>query len=92
VRIGRVVVAAPSRGAGLATELMTAALELTGSRPCVLDAQAHLAGYYAGLGFAPTGPEYVEDGIPHLPMRRTAGAGAYGSAATSSATERRRPV
>jgi ElaA protein len=92
VRIGRVVVAAPARGAGLAAALMTAALELTENRPCVLHAQAHLAGYYAGLGFAPTGPEYVEDGIPHVPMRRTADAGTYGSAATRSATERRRPV
>jgi ElaA protein len=67
---------------------MTAALELTGTRPCVLDAQAHLAGYYAGLGFAATGPEYVEDGIAHVPMRRAG----QGSVATSSATERRRPV
>jgi len=86
VRIGRVVVAAEARGAGLAGALMAAALELAGDRPCVLDAQAHLAAFYAGLGFVPTGPEYVEDGIPHLPMAR------YGSPATSSATERLRPV
>jgi len=87
VRIGRVVGGAPARGAGLATVLVTAALELAGTRPCVLDAQAYLAGYYAGLGFAATGPEYVEDGIPHVPMRLV-----QGSAATRSATERRRPV
>jgi ElaA protein len=92
VRIGRVVVAAPARGAGLATALMAAALELADTRPCVLDAQAHLAGYYAGLGFTAIGPEYVEDGIPHLPMHRAAVDGAQGSADTSSATERRRPV
>jgi ElaA protein len=96
VRIGRVVVAAPARGAGLATTLLTAALRLADTRPCVLDAQAHLAGYYAGLGFTATGPEYVEDGIPHVPMRLTAThaaqGSAQGSADTSSATERRRPV
>jgi ElaA protein len=69
-RIGRVVVAKHARGAGLAAELMSAALELAGDRPVVLAAQAHLAAYYARLGFVPTGPEYVEDGIAHLPMRR----------------------
>jgi ElaA protein len=70
-RIGRVCVAATARGAGLARELTTHALDLIGPRECVLDAQTYVAGFYAGLGFAPTGPEYVdEDGIPHVPMRR----------------------
>ncbi|GAA5181406.1 GNAT family N-acetyltransferase [Rugosimonospora acidiphila] len=69
-RIGRVCVAAPQRGTGLARRLMAAALERVGDRACVLDAQSHLAGFYASLGFAPTGPEFVEDGIPHIPMRR----------------------
>ncbi|WP_329008005.1 GNAT family N-acetyltransferase [Micromonospora rifamycinica] len=69
-RIGRVVVAPTARGGGLAGRLMTEALRLVGDQPCVLAAQAHLAGFYAGHGFAVTGPEYVEDGIPHLPMRR----------------------
>lgn len=69
-RIGRVVVAKPARGAGLAGRLMAAALERVGERECVLDAQSPLAGFYARLGFAVTGPEFVEDGIPHVPMRR----------------------
>ncbi|MEV4842347.1 GNAT family N-acetyltransferase [Micromonospora matsumotoense] len=69
-RIGRVVVAPAARGGGLAGRLMTEALRLVGDRPCVLEAQAHLAGFYAGHGFTATGPQYVEDGIPHLPMRR----------------------
>ena len=43
---------------------------MVGDRPCVLEAQAHLAGFYAGHGFRSSGPQYVEDGIPHLPMRR----------------------
>ncbi|WP_431918237.1 GNAT family N-acetyltransferase [Micromonospora wenchangensis] len=71
VRIGRVVVAPAARGGGLAGRLMTEALRLVGGRPCVLAAQAHLAGFYARHGFTVTGPEYVEDGIPHLPMRRS---------------------
>ncbi len=69
-RIGRVVVAHAARGGGYASRLVTEALALAGDGPCVLDAQAHLAGFYARYGFTPTGPEFVEDGIAHLPMRR----------------------
>ncbi|MEV7226265.1 MULTISPECIES: GNAT family N-acetyltransferase [Polymorphospora] len=69
-RIGRVLVARAARGDGLAGRLMTEALRVVGNRPSVLDAQAHLAGFYARFGYTPTGPEYVEDGIPHIPMRR----------------------
>lgn len=72
-RIGRVVVAAPARGRGLAGMLIMAGLRLAGERPCVLDAQAHLVGLYRRYGFVPTGPEYVEDGIPHITMRREPG-------------------
>jgi ElaA protein len=71
-RIGRVCVAASARGAGLAKELMRSALELIGPRPCVLAAQTYLTGFYEEFGFARTGPEFVEDGIPHLPMVRAA--------------------
>jgi ElaA protein len=69
-RIGRVVVAKHARGDGHAGRLMTEALALIGDRPCVLEAQSYLVGFYARYGFSPTGPEYVEDGIPHVPMRR----------------------
>jgi ElaA protein len=69
-RIGRVVTAPRARGAGLAGRLITEALRLIGDRPSVLDAQAHLAGFYARFGFAPAGPEFLEDGIPHIPMAR----------------------
>ncbi|MBQ1051329.1 GNAT family N-acetyltransferase [Micromonospora sp. C51] len=69
-RIGRVVVAPEARGAGHAGRLMTAALAEIGDRPCVLDAQSHLVDFYTRHGFMVSGPEYVEDGIPHTPMRR----------------------
>ena len=69
-RIGRVCTRADARGIGLAGDLMVAALELAGERQIVLDAQSHLAGWYARYGFRPTGAEFVEDGIPHIPMRR----------------------
>ena len=70
-RIGRVVVAPARRAAaGTPARLMSAALEVVGNRPCVLEAQSHLVAFYARHGFAVSGPEYVEDGIPHTPMRR----------------------
>jgi ElaA protein len=69
-RIGRVAVAQGHRGQRLAERLMRAALELVGERACVLDAQSYLADWYSRLGFEQTGPEFLDDGIPHVPMRR----------------------
>lgn len=67
-RIGRVCVAMQGRGRGIAEDLMHAALARCAG-PVVLDAQAHLSGWYERLGFVVTGPRFVEDGIPHVPMR-----------------------
>lgn len=69
-RIGRVVVAPAARRGGLAGDLMRAALDLAGDRPCVLDAQSYLVDFYARFGFTPTGPEFLDEGVPHVPMRR----------------------
>lgn len=69
-RIGRVVLAPAARGRGLADRLMRACLDVCPGRDVVLDAQTPLARWYAGFGFAADGEEFVEDGIPHLPMRR----------------------
>jgi ElaA protein len=49
---------------------MRAALDEVGDQACVLDAQSYLVGYYESFGFVVSGEEFVEDGIPHLPMRR----------------------
>ncbi|WP_312856338.1 GNAT family N-acetyltransferase [Nocardioides pelophilus] len=72
-RVGRVVLATAARGRGLADGLIEAALGHCRSedpaRDVVLDAQTPLAGWYAGFGFAVDGEEFVEDGIPHTPMR-----------------------
>ena len=68
-RIGRVVLARSARGRGWADELMRAALAECPGRDVVLDAQSPLAGWYASFGFAPDGPDFLEDGIPHTPMR-----------------------
>ena len=70
-RIGRVVLHPDARGRGLADVVMQTALSVTAGRDVVLDAQAPLAGWYRTLGFEITGPEFLEDGIPHLPMRKS---------------------
>ena len=68
-RIGRVATAVPARGRGLAAGLMAAALAGSNPAPVVLDAQSHLEGWYARFGFVRTGAEFLDDGIPHVPMR-----------------------
>ena len=68
-RIGRVATAPQARGRGLSTLLLQAVVDQTPS-PLVLDAQAHLVSWYQRLGFTVSGPGFVEDGIPHMPMRR----------------------
>ncbi len=69
-RVGRVVVAPAARGRGLARKLMDVAMTEIGDREVRLDAQTGLAGWYASYGFEVSGPEFVEDGVAHLPMRR----------------------
>ena len=68
-RIGRVVLAKEARGRGLADPLMHTALQVAKGRDVVLDAQTPLVGWYATHGFAVDGDEFLEDGIPHTPMR-----------------------
>lgn len=69
-RVGRVVTHRRVRGSGLAGLLLADVVARHGAGPLVLDAQAHLADWYARFGFVPAGPGFLEDGIPHLPMRR----------------------
>ncbi|MGI9604929.1 MAG: GNAT family N-acetyltransferase [Acidimicrobiales bacterium] len=66
-RIGRVVTHPGHRGRGLAAQLVVH-LRDTASGPVALEAQSYLVGWYRGLGFEVAGDEYVEDGIPHVPM------------------------
>ena len=72
MRVGRVVVAPPARGRGLATLLVDEAMRLVGDRVARLDAQTGLTGFYASYGFVVTGPEFDEDGVLHVPMERPA--------------------
>ncbi|GAA1347567.1 GNAT family N-acetyltransferase [Saccharothrix algeriensis] len=70
-RIGRVCTARAARGRGYSRRLVEAALVEVGRRVCVLDAQTYVADFYASFGFMPEGSEFIEDGIPHLRMRRS---------------------
>lgn len=71
-RIGRVVTRINRRGEGLAGRLIRSVLARHGHLTTVLDAQSHLRTFYESLGYQVTGPEFIEDGIPHLPMTRPA--------------------
>ena len=66
--LGRVATHPTVRGGTTATKLVDAALDSV-SGPVTIGAQAPLEGWYARFGFERSGPDYIEDGIPHLPMR-----------------------
>jgi ElaA protein len=73
LRIGRVAVSMGWRKRGLARLMMHRALEKAGqdypSCMVCLDAQTYLQGFYETLGFRTCGDEFLEDGIPHIPMQ-----------------------
>ncbi|WP_369140156.1 GNAT family N-acetyltransferase [Modestobacter versicolor] len=71
--IGRVATAVTARGQGLSAQLVARGIELCAGRTIDIGAQAYLEGWYERFGFRRSGPDYVEDGIPHLPMRLHAG-------------------
>ena len=74
LRIGRVSTAQSARSRAVASQLMRRGVarchEIGPDAPIVLDAQSYLVDWYARFGFAVSGEEYLEDGIPHRPMRR----------------------
>ena len=49
---------------------MDAAMAGIGEREVRLDAQTGLTAFYASYGFEVSGPEFVEDGVAHVPMVR----------------------
>ena len=76
--IGRVATAVSARGRGLSAQLIQRGIELCEGRTIDIGAQAYLEGWYGRFGFRRSGPDYVEDGIPHLPMRLAGSAVAAG--------------
>ena len=71
-RIGRVCTKRSDRGHGHTTRLMQAALAEVGDYPCRINAQTYLEEMYAKHGFVRDGDEFLDDGIPHVPMVRPA--------------------
>jgi ElaA protein len=71
MRIGRVVTAPAARGRGYARRLVQVALQVDPGATTVLNAQSHLVAFYARFGFVAAGPEFLDDGIAHVPMRRS---------------------
>jgi ElaA protein len=70
--IGRLVVDAHYRGAGIARGLMTRAIDHVDPAPVVLHAQTYIQDFYASLGFEPFGDVFDEAGIDHVRMIRPA--------------------
>ena len=71
-KIGRVCVLAHGRGRGIGAALIRAAVQhfrmVPGVTQVKLGAQTHATQFYAALGFAPIGDEYIDAGIPHIDM------------------------
>lgn len=74
--IGRVVVDARLRGQGTGHELVREGIaRCTAQWPqqaIRISAQAHLQRFYEHHGFQTVSDEYLDDGIPHVDMRRSA--------------------
>ena len=70
--IGRVVTNPQYRKTGAGKALMQRAIEKTLQQFDVsaikIGAQLYLLSFYSSLGFKQSGPEYLEDGIPHIKM------------------------
>lgn len=73
--IGRVVIDASARGNGIGHQLMKECINFSNlefdNAPIIVSAQKHLEQYYSAHDFIPTGKEYLEDGIPHIEMKRS---------------------
>lgn len=71
--IGRVAVLSDWRGQGVGAALLVRLIELAkarGDKRVLLNSQVQAMPFYARYGFAPTGEEFLEAGIPHQTMAR----------------------
>ncbi len=69
-RIGRVCTKREERDNGHTSRLLQAALAEVGDYECRIDAQTYLEDMYRRHGFVRDGAEFLEDGIPHVPMSK----------------------
>ncbi len=70
--IGRIVTRGDHRSTGLGRRLMAEAMARIDG-PMYLKAQTRVSGFYASFGFSVAGEEFLEDDIPHVPMRHPGG-------------------
>lgn len=72
VSIGRVI--AVKRHCGLGSRIVTAAIQTAETKfnaeEITIEAQVYARSLYEKLGFKQTSEEFLEDGIPHIQMRR----------------------
>ncbi len=70
VSIGRVI--AVKRRRGLGTKIVAAGIDVAreklGAKKIKIEAQTYARALYEKLGFVQVGEEFLEDGIPHIPM------------------------
>jgi ElaA protein len=66
--LGRIVTPLELRGTGIGVRLMEEALDRI-EGPIQVKAQARLADWYERFGFEVVDQPFLEDGIPHVPMR-----------------------
>ena len=73
-RIGRMAVDATWRRSGVGgiiLSLLEEEARRQGLRAAVLHAQTYVQAFYAGHGYLPVGPVFMEAGIEHVTMRKT---------------------
>jgi ElaA protein len=74
--MGRVITTLPARGLGLGRELVCRVIEYSAlvhpGQAIRISAQERLERFYADFGFVTVGLPYMEDGIAHLEMLRSA--------------------
>lgn len=71
--IGRMAVRKLYRGQGLGAKIMLAAengIRRDGFRSCSLSAQVQARPFYETLGYVAEGAEYLDEGCPHIMMRK----------------------
>jgi ElaA protein len=71
--LGRICTSLAVRRTGLGRELVQRGMDIVNARwpgkDCQIGAQAYLQRFYESFGFAVNGDGYLEDDIPHFPMR-----------------------
>ena len=75
ISFGRVLVRQKGRGKGYAKLIVKKAIQhiekTYKDKTITIDAQSYLKKFYQGFGFEESSDEFLEDGIPHICMRKT---------------------